>query len=110
MPAMRRSSLLLGLAAVLAADPGASQDAAHGRELAGTCQVCHGLDGVGTQPGVPNLAGQPVEYLGKALEDYRDGRREDPQMSIMAENLSDADIADLSAWYAEIEVTVTPPE
>lgn len=98
------------LVALGLAVPAAAADAARGRELAGPCRVCHGLDGVGAQPGMPHLAGQPAEYLAKALADYRDGRREDPQMSIMAATLSDADIADLAAWYASIEVTVTPPE
>jgi cytochrome c553 len=31
-------------------------------------------------------------------------------MSMIAKNLSDADIADLSAWYASIEITATMPE
>jgi cytochrome c553 len=31
---------------------------------------------------------------------YRDGRRRDPQMSPIAERLSDADMADLAAFYA----------
>ena len=31
---------------------------------------------------------------------FRDGRRKDPQMSPFAANLSDADMADLSAYYA----------
>jgi cytochrome c553 len=58
---------------------------------------------------VPNIGGQSAQYLTKALQDFRDGRREDPQMSIMSGNLSDADIADLAAWYASIRASYEMP-
>ncbi len=89
---------------------GIAADAAAGRDLAGPCRVCHGLDGVGTNPTIPNIGGQSAQYLVKQLQDFRDGRRENEQMSIMAEALSDAEIADLAAWYASIEATFTIPE
>jgi cytochrome c553 len=97
-------------AALLLADPALAADADRGRELAGTCRVCHGLDGVGTNPTVPNIGGQSAMYLVKALQDFRDGRRENEQMTIMAEGLSDQDIADLAAWYASIKATFEIPE
>ncbi len=90
--------------------PGLAGDAATGRALAGTCQVCHGLDGVGTNPTVPNIGGQSAQYLVKALEDFRAGRRANEQMSIMSEGLSDDDIANLAAWYASIVASFTLPE
>lgn len=100
------------LAAWLAAQalPAAAADAARGRELAGPCRVCHGLDGVGTNPTVPNIGGQSETYLVKQLQDFRDGRREDPQMTIMAESLSDADIHDLAAWYGSIRASYEMPD
>jgi cytochrome c553 len=93
-----------GMALVLAA-PGAAADAAAGRERAGVCRVCHGLDGVGTNPMVPNMGGQSELYLVKQLRDFRDGRREDPQMSIVLQGMSDAEIGDLAAWYASVVAT-----
>jgi cytochrome c553 len=109
-----KNTALRGLAAagaaILLAGPALSADPARGRELAGACRVCHGLDGVGTNPMVPNIGGQSAQYLTKALQDFRDGRREDPQMSIMSEALSDADIADLAAWYASIRASYEMPE
>jgi cytochrome c553 len=109
-----KNTALRGLAAagaaILLAGPALSADAARGRELAGACRVCHGLDGVGTNPMVPNIGGQSAQYLTKALQDFRDGRREDPQMSIMSQNLSDADIADLAAWYASIRASYEMPD
>jgi cytochrome c553 len=111
MPCLSRALpalLALGIAAALA--PQAQADAAAGRQLAGTCRVCHGLDGVGTNPTVPNIGGQSEMYLVKQLQDFRDGRREDPQMSIVVQGLTDQQIRDLAAWYASIKATFTLPE
>jgi cytochrome c553 len=96
-------------AAFLLAGPAFAADAERGRQLAGTCRVCHGLDGVGTNPTVPNIGGQSAQYLVKALQDFREGRRVNEQMTIMAEGLSDEDIADLAAWYASIKATFEMP-
>lgn len=71
-----------------------------GKAKSNVCAACHGADGNSTNPAWPKLAGQHPEYLAKQLYDYREGRRENPQMSPMAQNLSDEDIADLSAYYA----------
>lgn len=107
----RRPAAGLILAAALAmAVPAHAADPAQGRALAGTCRVCHGLDGQGTAPNIPNIGGQSAEYLTKQLHDFREGRRADDQMSIIASGLTDAQIADLAAWYASIETTVTMPE
>ncbi len=38
-------------------------------------------------------------YTHWQLIKFRDGRRKDPQMSPFAQNLSDADLADLAAYY-----------
>jgi cytochrome c553 len=42
----------------------------------------------------------PAFYTHWQLIMYRDGRRRDPQMSPLAANLTDADMADLAAYYA----------
>ncbi len=85
-------------------------DAAKGRDLARQCAVCHGRDGISKDPEAPNLAGQPVLYLEKSLTDYREGRREDRRMTLIAAPLSDADIKDLAAWYASIKLTAELPQ
>lgn len=51
------------------------------------------------QPEAPNLAGQTEEYLVKALNDFRSGERKNEMMSMMAKTLSDADVANLAAYY-----------
>src|SRR5207253_9890155 len=49
-----------------------------------------------------SLAGQPVFFTHWQLIKFRDGRRKDPMMSPVAANLSDADMADLAAYYATL--------
>lgn len=70
-----------------------------------TCRVCHGLDGMGTNPMIPHIGGQSADYLSKQLQDFRAGRREDPQMSIIARDLTDEDIKALSVWYGSVKAT-----
>jgi cytochrome c553 len=99
------------VAAILAATgPAIGADAAAGREKAKVCQVCHGINGVGKMPTVPNIAGENEIYLMKQLKAFRAGTRTDPQMSIIAKPLTDDDIANLAAWYSSIAFTVKVPE
>ncbi|MEN3794340.1 cytochrome c [Fulvimarina sp. MAC3] len=85
-------------------------DAAAGREKASQCATCHGKDGIAVQPDAPNLAGMSPIYTEAQLKAFKSGERQHQQMSIIASSLSDEDIADLSAWYASIEVTATLPQ
>lgn len=102
--------LLLAALVVAAASPSlAAGDAAAGKRKALACQTCHGLDGLSKLPEAPNLAGQPEPYLVKALDEFRKGVRKNEMMSIVAQSLSDADIADLTAYYAAIQITAKPP-
>ena len=78
----------------------ADGDAAAGREKALVCAACHGADGNSPNPVWPKLAGQHEEYIIKQLTDFRDGKRENAQMTPMATGLSDQDIVDLAAFYA----------
>jgi len=72
------------------------------------CAVCHGEFGIGTVPNTPNLAGQPELYLAEQLRAYRSGKRANEMMSIVAKPLTDAEITDLAAWFASIQVEVKP--
>jgi cytochrome c553 len=64
------------------------------------CDRCHGLNGNSTDPRLPMLASQRVDYLEKVLHDYRTGARKSPQMAAMADVLSEQDIEGLAAHYA----------
>lgn len=96
--------------AILVGDASGAGKAAAGREKAQVCQPCHGLDGVAKQPNVATIAGESEIYLMKQLKAFRAGERQDPQMSIIAEGLTDEDIADLAAWYSSIKITVAMPQ
>ena len=84
---------------LLAATAAAAADLEVGRRKAEVCAACHGPDGNATVPGTPSLAAQPAYFTHWQLIKYRDGRRKDPQMTPLAEKLSDADMADLAAFY-----------
>ncbi|MBF9234397.1 c-type cytochrome [Microvirga alba] len=84
-------------------------DAQTGRDKVIVCQACHGMDGLSKTPEAPNLAGQVEGYLVKTLNDYRSGARKNESMNIVAKDLSDEDIANAAAYYAAIQVDVSPP-
>ncbi len=109
MSASFAGRVLAACALLPAAGALAAGDAALGRDLSKTCVVCHGRDGIGTNPTVPHIAGQSQQYLVKQLEDFRAGRRENEQMSIIARDLDDDAIANLAAWYSSIRFEVTMP-
>jgi len=73
------------------------------------CQTCHGQDGIAKLPGAPNLAGQPQDYMVASLGAYRSGERKNDIMNTIAQSLRDADIADVTAYYASIGITVKVP-
>ena len=107
-----RIALLIAVAALTAASigtPADAADAAAGRRKAVQCQTCHGLDGLSKLPEAPHLAGQPEIYLVRSMEAYRSGERKNEMMSLIAQALSDTDIADLAAYYGDIEISVKPP-
>jgi cytochrome c553 len=51
-------------------------------------------------PGVPNLAGQQLDYLRDALRQYRDGRRDVAVMRAAIGPLSDVELDALARWYS----------
>jgi cytochrome c553 len=106
---MIRILLASGVAAAALAGPVAAADAQAGRQkVAGLCQACHGMDGLSKNPEAPNLAGQIQNYLAKSLNEYRSGERRNESMNIVAKELTDEEIANLSAYYASIQVDVLP--
>ena len=99
---------LLLTAAALA--PAAAQNAKLGRQKAQPCMVCHGQNGLSTQPDAPSLAGQPAFYLTAQLQAYRSGDRRHETMAMMAKTLSDEDMANVSARFASIKVEAHVPK
>ncbi|MEM7407282.1 MAG: cytochrome c [Pseudomonadota bacterium] len=92
---------ILAVSALVWTSPAlANGDAAAGKAKAIVCSGCHGPDGNSVNPIWPKLAGQHEAYLIKVLKDYRSGVRRNATMKAMARPLSDADIANLAAFYA----------
>lgn len=78
-------------------------DVAAGEKKAAVCFACHGKDGHAAMKNYPNLAGQNREYLVLALRGYRDGTRLDPIMAPMAKPLSDGDMENIAAYFAQFK-------
>ena len=102
--------LSLCVAFSLSGAPGFAVDLEAGKKLARKCSSCHGKDGIGRDPEMPNLAGQSAFYLEKAIKDFQTGAREDRRMTLIVKSLSDEDVKNLAAWFASFKVTVEPPE
>jgi cytochrome c553 len=64
------------------------------------CDRCHGVNGNSTDPSLPALAAQRVEYLEKTLHAYRTGERKSAEMAAMSDVLTEADVENLAAYYA----------
>ncbi|MCW8852112.1 MAG: cytochrome c [Gammaproteobacteria bacterium] len=102
---MKRQILATASALILAASTNVAiaGDAAAGKAKAASCAGCHGATGISAVPTYPNLAGQKEAYLVKQMKAFKDKTRTDPTMNAMAAPLSDADIADISAYYAGLK-------
>jgi len=106
---MKTALLIAATLAVLTAAAHAADPAA-GRKVAGRCQACHGIDGIARLPVAPNLAGENSTYIAAQLQAFKDGTRKNEMMTVVAQGLSEAEIADVAAWYESIEVTVKLPD
>ncbi len=79
---------------------GLTPDIANGGDLvAGKCAGCHGADGNGVGE-FPRLAGQLRTYELIQLWALREGERPSEIMNPIAADLSDQDIADITAWFS----------
>lgn len=73
-----------------------------GQSKAAVCSACHGAEGQSTQASWPNLAGQHASYLLNQLRHYQTGTtRPSPIMAPLAAALSQQDMEDLAAFYAQ---------
>ncbi len=72
-------------------------------KAARNCGACHGQNGIGLSPGWPTLAGQYEDYLVAALNQYRNGNRQDPVMVPVVSTLSNETVALLAKYYSSLE-------
>lgn len=82
----------------------AGGNVAAGKSKSASCMGCHGANGQGNPAlKAPALAGKKVSFLKKQLKDFRSKKRQSPTMNAMAAGLSDADIANLAAYYSSLK-------
>jgi cytochrome c553 len=104
---MKKTYALLALAGAAslagAADVVGNPQAAQGK--LSTCIGCHGIPGYKASfpevYQVPMLGGQSARYIENSLKAYQKGERNHPSMRGIAAGLSEQDIADLAAYYAQ---------
>ncbi len=85
-----------------------------GKEKAATaCSGCHGMDGQAISGGnsslTPNITAQQKEYILAKLKDYKSSEINHPQMSLIAQMLSDKDIENVAEWYSNIKISIELP-
>jgi cytochrome c553 len=86
-------------------------DAAAGKVKAAACAACH--TAIDDRGGTPHLAGQRAPYIVHQLNAFKAGERKNPFMNAMAGQLSDADIANLAAFWSSQPAgsdATSPPE
>jgi cytochrome c553 len=66
------------------------------------CAACHGEDGQSKDPKIPNIGGQPKLFVMYQLFFYREGRRKNPEMNVIAKELTDAELDAISAYVSKL--------
>jgi len=79
------------------------------------CSACHGDNGNSPSRNWPSLTGQKPDYVMKTLLDYKHEMRRDHYrkayvMTRMSQLLSEQQMADLAAYYAQQPTPVVPPQ
>ena len=105
---MKKKLLALSLALAFTSTSGilhAEGNISSGKEKAAACVSCHGDNGNSLVSSFPKLAQQHSSYLIKQLQAFKNGTRKNPIMSSIAMGLTDADMLDIAAYYADQEVS-----
>jgi len=84
----------------------AGGNATAGASKVAVCAACHGADGNSPMGAFPSLAGQNSRYLLKQMQDQLSGARVIPEMTGLLNNLSDQDLRDIAAFYANQRTTI----
>lgn len=98
---MNKFAFGLVLASFAVATPSSAGDAGLGAQKAAVCAACHGPTGSSINPEWPNLAGLGEPYIAEQLAAFKAGHRVNPLMTPMAAPLSDEDMKDLGAHFAQ---------
>jgi cytochrome subunit of sulfide dehydrogenase len=111
LPATFAAAVTLAAGLLGAPSPLRAQDAAALRDqaLAATCAQCHGTEGRATAgAALPGLAGLPAPYLAEQMQAFKAGARPGTIMPQLAKGYSDAQIAQLAAYFARSAAAAKP--
>ncbi len=84
---------------IVGAAASAAGNAQSGATKAVVCQACHGANGNSVNPEWPSLAALGADYIAEQLQNFKDGKRNNPVMTPNAVALSAGDMADLAAYF-----------
>ncbi len=91
----------LGFVHSAKADAALKGSAEAGATKAAVCTACHGMNGNGTNPEWPNLAGQNAAYLREQLAMFKSKHRNNPIMEPIVTPLSEQDFADIAEFFSQ---------
>jgi cytochrome c553 len=94
-----RGVLLLSASLILAVSSAHAGDASAGKAKSENCANCHGDTGKED----PAIAGMDEAKFVQEMKAYQSGERKNKKMMKATAGLSDADIADLAAYYATLK-------
>lgn len=100
-----KTRLALMMLSLLIASGARTADIEQGRAKSLGCQACHGANGIGMAPDIPNLAGQKVGYIEAQLVAFRAKDRKHELMNAIAAQLADADIENLAAFWSSLRAS-----
>jgi cytochrome c553 len=84
--------------------------ASYAQRFAAQCAACHGANGRTDVPLTPVLAGQPSLYVITQLFLFREGRRSNEAMSVVAKTLTDDDLRGFSDFIGTLPAVPAPPQ
>lgn len=108
--------VLFSLGMVALAQGAVAGDPEAGADKVAVCAACHGDDGNSPSAAFPKIAGLGEKYLLKQLRDIQTWDQEEdmelrarigrpvPEMTGMLRDLSDQDLKDIAAFYAQYEM------
>jgi cytochrome c553 len=75
------------------------------------CSACHGNEGRAARDGYyPRIAGKPAGYLYNQLQNFRDNRRVNAQMTYLVQRQSDAYLMEIAQHFSQIDLPYPPPQ
>jgi len=94
LPKVALAAISVGMAAAARSEPVSNP------RLVLVCAPCHGFDGMGQNPNIPNLAGQSPDYLRRQILQFRSGERKHPAMNFFSGEINDEELEQLITYYS----------